>query len=71
LAALAVHMTTNASHATRPTPKTPVDTGEAFGERVDQKGANHVNNNCDEAFESEHASMMSLPSQDVKTGKRG
>jgi hypothetical protein len=64
-------MATDSRHAAWPTPKTSVETGEAFGESLHQEGANHVNNNCNHSFEPEHASMMSLPPSNVKTGKCG
>jgi hypothetical protein len=64
-------MATDSSHTARPTPKASADTGEAFGERVHQESANCVNDNCNESFEPEHASMMSLSGSNGKTGKCG
>ena len=66
-----MYMATDSRHAAWPTPKTSVDTGKAFGESVHQESADHINNDCNNSFEPEHASMMSLPASNVKTGKRG
>jgi hypothetical protein len=64
-------MASNCTHPARPATNTTQHVGEVVGKRFHHEGAGNVNYNCEECFEPEHASMMSLSRADVKAGKRG
>jgi len=66
-----VNVVADSGHAARSTTKTAADACEAFGECLDQGGADCINNNRNERFEPEHGPMMALPGSKVKTGKHG
>ncbi len=70
-ATLAMHMAADLGHAARAASKTAADSGDTFGERLRQNGADRVSNNRNESIEPEHPSMMSLTGTNVKTGKCG
>ena len=70
-AALPVHMSANSGHAAGAAPKTPAQSGDAFGKYVYHPSSGQVNNYPDEGFKPGHAPMMALSRHDVKTGKPG
>jgi len=66
-----MYVSTDSGHTARTSPKMAADFGGAFGERLHQKCADCIDDNCDESFEPEHAAMMALSGANVKAGKRG
>jgi len=66
-----MYMSPDSRHASWAASKPAADPGDVLGESLCQESADCVNNNCNESFEPEHASMVALSGLNVKTGKCG
>jgi hypothetical protein len=61
-----MHATQRGANAEPPHPAT-----DTFGQPIDEKGANDINNEFEDSFEDKHAWMVALIGEYEKTGKHG